>query len=372
MIFNIFKKENIPILTTIIPFLIIIMMVFLINSYYLKSTDRSLHKEKTELKRLYENNEVIENIIVYKIKVQEEEQKKFENFIIMVIQVLVVFMVLFYLLIRYIVKDSIEKYKDEVQEKENKIHNIYAEFSHKFERSLEEAKKKDKAILAQSRLARLGTMIAMIAHQWRQPLTELSGILMELETATRFKKVNEKHILKSLEKSDTLIEYMSNTIDDFRNFYKPDKQKSNFYISSGCQKAISLSNAALKEASIKLIVDIKDDRELYSYEREFSQVIVNLITNAKDALIEKSIQSPTIKIVLENENSNISIRVEDNGGGVNEQYIDLIFDPYFSTKEASKGSGLGLYISKLIIEQNMNGELKVENNNNGAVFKILL
>ncbi len=137
-------------------------------------------------------------------------------------------MILFTLLMVTIINDIIRKYIKQVLNKEEKLESLNKNLAVKVQQGIEEAKEKDKAILRQSKLARLGGMISMIAHQWRQPLTELSGVLMELETATRFKKVNEEHILNSIERSDKLIDFMSSTIDDFRNFYKPDKKKEMF------------------------------------------------------------------------------------------------------------------------------------------------
>lgn len=169
-----------------------------------------------------------------------------------------------------------------------------------------------------------------------------------------------------------MIEFMSNTIDDFRNFYKPDKIKENFYVLDSCKKAINLVNASLDDSSIKLNLDVKDNRQIHGYPTEFSQVILNLISNARDILVEKKIIEPSISLSIENRGINTIVKVADNAGGITEEYFDLIFDPYFSTKDSSKGTGLGLYISKLIIERNMGGELSVYNDEKGAVFKIVL
>ena len=283
-----------------------------------------------------------------------------------------VFMALFSFLMTSIIGDVIRKYKSQVQLKEGKLQNLNKNLASRVSQGIEEGKRKDRAILQQSKLARMGSMISMIAHQWRQPLTELSGVLMELETATRFKKVNDKHILNSIEKSDKMIEFMSNTIDDFRNFYKPDKKKEKFLVVDSCKKALNLVNASLSERDINLILDVKDDIEVFGYPTEYSQVILNLISNARDILVEKNIDNPKIKIKIKTRGSLSVVTVSDNAGGIKEENFDLIFDPYFSTKDSSKGTGLGLYISKLIIERNMGGELSVRNDEEGAVFKIVI
>jgi signal transduction histidine kinase len=165
---------------------------------------------------------------------------------------------------------------------------------------------------------------------------------------------------------------MSNTIDDFRNFYKPDKIKEDFYLVESCKKALSLISATLSENQIKLEFDVRQDSKIHGYPTEFSQVILNLLINATDILIEKKIQNPKIKIKIEKREDTSIIIVSDNAGGIKEKNFEMIFDPYFSTKESSKGTGLGLYISKLIIEKNMGGELSVRNDQEGAVFKIAL
>ena len=362
-----FNKDGIPFFIITIPFLSILFVSFFATSYYLKISNENFQIDLIEYNKLY-----TPNIINKKIIKQEKKQNNFINFMIILTGTILVFMVLFSYLMASIINDIIKKYKLQVENEKMKLQMLNKTLASKVEIGIKEAKKKDKAILEQSKLARMGVMISMIAHQWRQPLSELSGILMELETATRFKKVNEKHILNSIEKSDKTIEFMSNTIDDFRNFYKPDKKKENFNILQSCQKAIDLISASLDDSTVTLILDVKKDKNIYGYPREFSQVILNLISNAKDILEEKNIKNPKIKLSISSRGSLSIITVKDNAGGIKEENLDLIFDPYFSTKDSTKGTGLGLYISKLIIERNMGGELSVYNDKDGAIFKIVI
>ena len=165
---------------------------------------------------------------------------------------------------------------------------------------------------------------------------------------------------------------MSNTIDDFRNFYKPDKIKEEFLVSTACSKAINIIDATLENLGINLIFNVEDDKKIFGYPTEFSQVILNIISNAKDILIEKEIKNPKIQIDINSKGILSIITIKDNAGGINEENKELLFDPYYSTKDSSKGTGLGLYISKLIIERNMGGELSVFNDEEGAVFKIVV
>ncbi len=163
---------------------------------------------------------------------------------------------------------------------------------------------------------------------------------------------------------------MSYTIDDFRNFFKPDKEKVYFYIEDSCYEAISLINASIKNYSITLNIKIKCNCEIYGYKREFAQVLLNLMSNAKDALIQRKVENPRIDLEVDYENAYSIVTIKDNAGGVEDEYMDLIFEPYFTTKESLKGTGLGLYMSKMIIEKNMGGELSVENSSDGAIFRV--
>ncbi|XPV53336.1 MAG: sensor histidine kinase [Halarcobacter ebronensis] len=342
----------------------------------MKVTNEAFEANLQEYKKLYSktetNKKTIKNIIESKTKEHKLYQKNFTDFMMVLTIAIIIFMALFSLLMISIIGDVVKKYKQQVKTEEKKLQSLNKNLASKVAIGIEEGKRKDKAILQQSKLARMGSMISMIAHQWRQPLTELSGVLMELETATRFKKVTDKHILSSIERSDKMIEFMSNTIDDFRNFFKPDKKKEQFSILDSCQKAINLINASLDDSNIKLVVDVKNDKEINGYPTEYSQVILNLLMNARDILVEKRVENPQITITIDTKGILSIVELKDNAGGIKYEHFDLIFDPYFSTKDSSKGTGLGLYISKLIIERNMGGELSVSNDKEGAVFKIVL
>ena len=371
-----FNKEGIPFFIIVIPFLSILFVSFLSISYYLKLSNETYQTEINEYKRLHleklSDTQIINTFLEIKIKEHEEEEKKFKRFLLTATAVILVFMILFTFLMLSIIKDVIKKYKLQVQNRESALESLNENLSLKVKQGIEEAKQKDRKILEQAKLARIGSMISMIAHQWRQPLSQLSGILMELETTTRFKKVDNDYILNAIDKSDKMIEFMSNTIDDFRNFYKPDKKKEDFLVSNACKKAINIIDATLENLGIELSLNIKEDKSIYGYPTEFAQVILNIISNSKDVLVEKNIKNPKIGLNIESKDVLSIITIKDNAGGIGEKNLELIFDPYYSTKDSSKGTGLGLYISKLIIERNMGGELSVYNDEEGAVFKIVI
>ena len=371
-----FNKEGIPFFTVVIPFLCISIISFLSISYNMKLSENNLQITLKEYREFYLKNNLdnksLDLIIENKIIEHKKQEKIFSNFIMVVTLTFFLFMGFFSFLMISIIKDVIKRYKNEVQNREGELKSLNDNLFMKVQYGIQEAKQKDKKILEQAKLARIGSMISMIAHQWRQPLSQLSGILMELETATRFKKVDDAYILNAIAKSDKMIEFLSNTIDDFRNFYKPDKIKEEFFVSESCLKAINIIDATLENLGINLIFNVEDDRKIVGYPTEFSQVILNIISNAKDILIEKEIKNPKIQIDIKSKGILSIITIKDNAGGIAEENKELLFDPYYSTKDSSKGTGLGLYISKLIIERNMGGELSVFNNNEGAVFKIVV
>ncbi|NLM99390.1 MAG: HAMP domain-containing histidine kinase, partial [Campylobacteraceae bacterium] len=225
-------------------------------------------------------------------------------------------------------------------------------------------------LIHKSRFIALGEMVSNIAHQWRQPLSELSVLLMGLKLRYQTDSLDKNMLDKKSEEAEHLIEYMSQTIDDFRNFFAPTKQKIYFNIKKSVDRAINISKAALKHHNILVKVDIKEDVTIFGFENEYEQVLLNLINNAKDALLKKGVETPFIKIELNVTENFIFLSIEDNAGGIEVNPIEKIFEPYFSTKSSAQGTGIGLYMAKLIIEKNMDGVLEVKNGKDGAIFTI--
>lgn len=270
------------------------------------------------------------------------------------------------------ISNTFKQYQKNEDVQKSKLKVLNNSLEKRIDEAIKDIQYKERAMLHQSRLARLGTMLSMIAHQWRQPLSEVSSIIMELETATRFNKVDKNLILDCTSDADRLLSYMSDTIDDFRTFFKPDKEKVKFSIKDACNNSIGLICSSYEALDIKLNRTFHDDFIVCGYPREFSQVILNLLINAKDILEERKIKNPEVFLELKKEEENIIVIIRDNAGGINLENIDIIFEPYFSTKNSSKASGMGLYMSKMIIENNMNGKLEVYNIENGAEFKITM
>jgi signal transduction histidine kinase len=230
----------------------------------------------------------------------------------------------------------------------------------------EEKNEKEKMLIHQSRLASMGEMLANISHQWRQPLNRVASFIMNMQMHIMDNYEKEKYLLTKLEESQAQLEYMSHTIDDFTNFYKKDKQKKKFYVNDVIQNVSNIILPTLNSNKIDLKIDTKNDFELYSYPKELAQVILNLIQNAKDAIFLNNIQNPQIEITVKNK----QIVIRDNANGIEEEILEKIFEPYFTTKEKHKGTGLGLYMSKMILEKNMNARINVKNIEEGVEFKI--
>lgn len=238
---------------------------------------------------------------------------------------------------------------------------------------LEHEIKEQQAILAQqTRLAAMGEMIGNIAHQWRQPINALGLIIQDLGGAYRFGELNQDYIDSISTKAMDQIQYMSNTIDDFRNFFNPDKDKKRFSLNESIENAKKIIRQGIHNSAIECTVSISRDIFIHGYKNEFSQVMFNLISNAKDALLENQPSYPWIRITVTSKENKAVITVSDNAGGIDPDILPRIFDPYFTTKEEGKGTGIGLYMAKKIIENHMGGTLQVKNTKDGVAFSIVL
>ncbi len=228
-------------------------------------------------------------------------------------------------------------------------------------------------LIEQSKSAAMGEMIAMLAHQWRQPLQATSMLIQQLPLEKMLDgKISDETLDNVVKQTQKQIEYMSKTIDDFRDFFKPDKTKDIIKVNTLIEKARELIAYTLRVDSIELNLNIKDNIEINIHINEIVQVLINLVKNARDALIDTNLNHRKILINSYRKGHNIIIEVRDTAGGVPKNIISQIFDPYFSTKKSKNGTGLGLYMSKNIVENHGNGRLSIHNEKSGAVFKITL
>ena len=232
--------------------------------------------------------------------------------------------------------------------------------------AIEKNREKDRTMLQQSRLAQMGEMINMIAHQWRQPLGAISATSSTMHIKAKLNKLDNKQVLALTDKISELSQHLSKTIDDFRNFFKIDKKKKEVSCDDLINSTLSIIEISIKSHHISIITDQNCSEKVKVYDNEVKQVILNIIKNAEDILLERKIKEPKIIITTKDK----IIRIEDNAGGIPKDILDKIFDPYFSTKTKKDGTGLGLYMSKTIIEEHCGGRLTAHNSQNGAVFTI--
>ncbi|BAK72172.1 transporter substrate-binding domain-containing protein [Arcobacter sp. L] len=269
--------------------------------------------------------------------------------------------------------------KTKVEEKTKQLNEINKNLELLVEKKSRELIQKENILNHQSKMAAMGEMIENIAHQWRQPLSVISTVATAAKLKKDLKMLDDKEFYETMDIINNSSQHLSNTIDDFRNFFSNDKEVSSFNINTPIDKVIYLINSKLKNRNIQVIKSSLEINIL-GLENEFIQVILNIINNSIDAFEDKNDIEKYIFINIYKENSNVILTIKDNAGGIKEEIIDRIFEPYFTTKHRSQGTGIGLYMSIEIIKKHMNGEIFVSNKeyiyNNikckGAEFKIKL
>jgi signal transduction histidine kinase len=250
------------------------------------------------------------------------------------------------------------------------------EFNLTLEKRIQEAvaelRQKDQIMINQSRLAAMGEMIGNIAHQWRQPLNALGLLIYNIKDAFQFNTLNAEYLDQAVADGNRMVQNMSTTISDFSNFFRPDKEFVAFSATKQIRAAILLVESSYKNSGIAIHLDAPNDLELMGFPNEYSQVLLNLLSNAKEAVLGRNQLhqqlSRRVEIRLTERDGYGCVTVADNGGGISALILDMIFDPYFSTKD--RGSGIGLYMSKMIIERNMYGSIKARNIEEGAEFTV--
>ncbi|MBV5305774.1 MAG: PAS domain-containing protein [Desulfobulbaceae bacterium] len=280
-----------------------------------------------------------------------------------------------------------------LQEKTRQLESLTKNLAQQVEEEVALRLQSEQILIHQSKLAAMGEMLGAIAHQWRQPLNALGLIIQNLQEASTFGEMNQAVLDRTVQKSMNLIHHMSRTIEDFRNFFKPDKQKSTFDAMRVVGEVLQLVSEQLSSNHISYYLTCHTHDKSYDvmttlpsceamviagYRNEFRHVIINLLSNAQDAILAHRAAANTqnavpsrIDIDFVHADGTITIKIADNGGGISAESIDHIFEPYFTTKAPDKGTGTGLYMSKLIIEH-MDGGLSVHNTAQGAVFTIEL
>ncbi len=265
-----------------------------------------------------------------------------------------------------------KEYNHKILNKTKELEELNNTLEIRVKEEVQKRAEQERLLIEKSKFIALGEMISNIAHQWRQPLSELSAIILNIKFRYMMKKLDDKTMSQKSKDAEKLLDYMSNTIDDFRNFFMPDKSKKRFNIKDSIDDVLNIIGKTLQNQQIELNIDIEKNIKVMGYKNEFEQVILNILSNAKDTLLENKIPNPSINISVREKNKWAIISIDDNGGGIKISPIGKIFEPYVSTKEESNGTGIGLYMSKIIIEKNMQGKITAKNRANGASFTISL
>ena len=399
------QEKNYELLKKTIPFLIILILIFLYSQFLLKRYNKKLKKEveekTTEFKK--QNQELINsnqnffdllNTAIEAIAIFDEN----DNLIKLNTSGKVMFDYYFKKnskkkkISDFIQKESLFEVKEKLENKifdpfeinllrndktifpalialktiikDNKTHTIITVID------LTQIKLQNEFIQQQAKLAQMGELLNMIAHQWRQPLTAISAASENLKLKAMLNKIDSSIIEVTTNDINKYTSYLSNTINDFRNFYKTDKSIEITTTNEMIEKSLNIIEDSICFKNISIIKNLNATASIKTYLNEVTQVLLAFLQNAEEVLIEKQIVNPYIKINTFEDFNFIYLQIIDNGGGIPENIINKIFEPYFSTKHEKNGTGLGLYFAKNIIENNCNALLTAENNKDEAIFTI--
>ncbi len=250
------------------------------------------------------------------------------------------------------------------------LENLNSSLEKRIEDEIKKNTKQQHMIMQQNKLAQMGEMIENIAHQWRQPLAQINSSIILIDAILEKHNFKDTLVENKLTEIESLTSYMSKTISDFKNFFNPNKKKTIFNVEEAIQKANDILKGLINSHHIQLEMNIEKDLKINSYLGELQQVILIIINNSIDAFIHMNIHFPKILINAYTDNESLVIHIEDNALGINSDLLDKIFEPYFTTKHKAQGTGLGLYIAKMIVENSLLGFLSVENKQNAACFTI--
>ncbi len=321
------------------------------SGIYIDDVESEIEKKKKALK-LRVKTQVIQNILLFVLFLS----------IAIVISILV----------SQKIDEVLRNYQDRVKAKSKQLQELNNSLEQRVFEEIEKNREKEQLLVQKSRFIALGEMISNIAHQWRQPLSELSSVLMSMKFKHDIGQLDDKTMEQKAKEAEQVIDFMSHTIDDFRNFFMPKKDRQEFFVAKSVESVMTIVSSALSNNNIKIEFDIDKHLKLNTYKNEYEQVILNIISNAKDVMISKKIENPKIVIEAKRVGDLVELFIEDNGGGVTVKPKNKIFEPYFTTKEDSDGTGIGLYMSKTIVDKNMHGKLRVRNTAQGARFEIIV
>lgn len=273
-----------------------------------------------------------------------------------------------------IIRDISERkaVEHELRRQQLELESLNRTLEERVREEVERNRKKDHLLIHQSRLAAMGEMIGNIAHQWRQPLNVVGLLFQTLPESFRAGELTEEALEETVDQAMDVITYMSRTMNDFRNFFMPAKERKEFLLREIIDQSLSFLRPHFHYHDIEISLAVNREPRATGYPNEYSQVLINILGNAKDVFLERQVKNPKIRITALEEETRSVVIISDNGGGIREPVIDRIFEPYFTSKQGTEGTGLGLYMSKIIIEKNMQGRLTARNTAEGAEFRIVV
>jgi len=261
-------------------------------------------------------------------------------------------------------------FEEQLQRQKKLLEELNDTLENRVTEEVAKNREKDIMLIQQNRQAALGEMLDHIAHQWKQPLNSISLIVQELEETSLYGELTDEVVEETVGKTIALVQHMAQTIDIFRGFYRPDKEKTVFTIKDSIDQALAFISPAFRFYSIAVELDVDSGLTAFGYPKEYAQVLLNILANARDVFRARGTENPKVILKAFTQDNKTVVTIADNGGGIPEAIMGKIFDFYFTTNESGGGTGIGLYMSKNIIEKNMGGTLRAENTDDGALFRI--
>ena len=308
-----------------------------------------------------------------------EYKKEFDYSILWKVFLVILIILLAILYKQIVLRNANNSLKEKVEEKTRELRQINSDLEIRIKKEVDENIRKDRLLAQQQKMVSMGQMIENIAHQWRQPLSLITTSASGIKLKKQLNDLDDDFFHNTLDNILTTSKYLSNTIDDFRYFFKPQKEKEEFYLERCCTKTIELINPNFVSQDIKIVYKTENIK-VHGYETELIQVLINILNNSKDALLSQNNDERFIFIDIFKKDDKAIIEINDNAGGIDEEIINKIYEPYFTTKHQSQGTGIGLFMCREIVNKHMNGHIDISNitfefNNKsykGALVKIIL
>jgi len=276
-----------------------------------------------------------------------------------------------FLNVEHVLSQEVKRKTEELEKKTNELQSLNENLEKRIQEKIKESREQEKMLFKQARYAQMGEMISMIAHQWRQPLNAISTLTATMRLKIERGEYERDFMVNKVTTIGEYVQHLSSTINDFRNFFKLDRAKEELSFVNVIKNTLKLMGSELENKHIAVEVEYGCYCTVYTYPNEVQHVILNIVNNAEDVLLMNKITHPKIMIRTMGDGVKSILEIEDNAGGIDESIIEKVFNPYFTTKENSDGTGLGLYMSRIIIEEHCNGKIEVRNGKEGAIFRLI-